>query len=266
MKAIHKKVLAISLSAMLIPAAISSAFAHSEHRHNMQHGAYKMLKKLDLTDAQKEDVKAIFKAKRSEAGSQRESFKALLQSLGEQIKQDTWDETQVAQLVADMHKFKSQQMEKRLATKQDVWLILTPQQQAKYIEMLEKRLAKMSGKSDERMEKRQAKIMKKLELTQEQETVVAPLLAQLSENKGQLKSIKMAAKSQEVALLSASGTYDQMSPLTSEQEQAIQQLSVNNASLHHRIWHNLTAEQQSTFERFMKQNKKGKKRGKSRQS
>ena len=258
MKAMHKKVIAVSLSAILIPTIFSTAYAHSDFGHKRAHNAHKMLKKLDLTDNQKENVKAIIKASRVDGKQDMTEFKSLKQALEVQIKQDKWDEAEVAKIVGELHALKTTRMENSLSTKQQVWALLTPEQQAKYVTLQQTRLAKIEDKTAKRTEKRQAKFVKKLGLSDEQQAVVEPLLAQLAENRTQMRDAKLASKAASVATLAESGEFSLA--LNSETAVEMQQLAVDNASLHHRIWHNLTPEQQDKFERFMSKKKRGMKK------
>ena len=262
MKTMHKKIIAISLSAILVPTLFTSAYGHDRH-DNAAREIRGMFKGLDLTDNQKENIKALVSSQREEMKSSRGEMKTLRTQLANQIKEDKWDEAQVISLVAQMQEFRLSKLEQRVKTKAQVWLLLTPEQQQMMTDKQQARLDKVGDKAGNRAQKRQQKMIRRLGLTDDQKGVVEPLLSQLNENRGQMADIQMTLKQQELAqYASGNVNVEQLIANITAQHGQMQTLAVESASLHHRIWHLLDENQQQKFNKFIegkkqKRNKKG---------
>ncbi|QOL26785.1 Spy/CpxP family protein refolding chaperone [Thalassotalea sp. LPB0316] len=252
MKTIHKTLIAISLSAIIMPAVISSAYAHGDKVHKRHDNDHHMLKQLDLTQSQKENASAIIKASRVDSEQNKATFKALHLELQQQIKQDKWDEAQVAQLIGEIDALKLARAEKSRSSKQQIWALLSPEQQVKFVEIEQSRIARASTKMADKGQKRQEKLIAKLALTDEQKTTIEPLFEQLNDNRKLLQELKLREKKAFINILKNGDDVLPGMPMATIDTQSI---AIDNANLQHRIWHTLNAEQQQTFERFIDRQK-----------
>ena len=110
-----------------------------QHGHQRS-GMHKMLRKLDLTDAQKTDVKAIvekYKAQRPDKPSAdvRAANKAEMVSL---ITSANFDEAKAHEIITAKQERKAAQMLQHFKMQNEIYQLLTPEQQAKFTQRLEK--------------------------------------------------------------------------------------------------------------------------------
>jgi protein CpxP len=104
---------------------------------------------LDLTDAQKEQMKAISQASREGTKSLRDQMKANRQQMA-QATANGFNEAQVQAIAQQQSALHAQMIVERERVRSQMFAILTPEQQAKAAEMKEQRKQKMQ----ERMQKR----------------------------------------------------------------------------------------------------------------
>ena len=116
--------------------------------HHGKHGAFKMMKQLDLTDAQKEQMKAIRQAGRESTKSLRESLKANRQQLEQITANGQFNEAQVQAIAAQQSGIMAQLLVEKTRVKSQIYQILTAEQKAKVEEM--------KAKMQERRQNREA--------------------------------------------------------------------------------------------------------------
>lgn len=107
-------------------------------------GMHKMLRKLDLTDAQKEQVKVIaqkYKADRPERPTkeQREAHRAEMLAL---VTSASFDEVKATEIAEAQHQKRLQGMLSQLKMQNEIYQILTPEQQ----QVFQEKFAKGKGK------------------------------------------------------------------------------------------------------------------------
>ncbi len=103
--------------------------------HHGKRGAFKMMKQLDLTDAQKEQMKAIRRAGRESTKSLRESLKANRQQLQQVTANGQFNEAQVQAIAAQQSGIMAQLLVEKTRVKSQIYQILTAEQKAKVEEM-----------------------------------------------------------------------------------------------------------------------------------
>ncbi|MCW3172078.1 Spy/CpxP family protein refolding chaperone [Shewanella subflava] len=111
-------------------------YEHGHHRGGM----HKMLRMLDLTETQKTDVKAIvekYKAQRPEKPSAevRAANKAQMVSV---ITNANFDEAKAQELIAANQERKAAKMLQHMKMQNEIYQLLTPEQQAKFTQRIEK--------------------------------------------------------------------------------------------------------------------------------
>ena len=109
-------------------------------RHGPQDGMQRMLRKLDLTDAQKEQVNAIvakYKADRPERPTkeQREAQRTEMLAL---VTSASFDEAKATEMAEAQHQKKLQGMLSHLKMQNEIYQLLTPEQQVQFQEKFAK--------------------------------------------------------------------------------------------------------------------------------
>jgi len=111
-------------------------YSHGHERSGM----HKMLRKLDLTEAQKADVKAIVEKYKTQ-GSDKPSAEARAAHKAEMLSLIThanFDEAKAQEIIATKQEYKAVQMLQHLKMQNEIYQLLTPEQQTKFTQRLEK--------------------------------------------------------------------------------------------------------------------------------
>lgn len=96
-----------------------------------QGGIVPGLRGLDLTDAQREQVKATMAAHMATFEAQRDKLRAAHKALNDAVTAGTFDEATVRQKAADLAVIDADAAVLRAKVHSEVWALLTPEQQAK---------------------------------------------------------------------------------------------------------------------------------------
>ncbi|MDO6564813.1 Spy/CpxP family protein refolding chaperone [Amphritea sp. 1_MG-2023] len=100
---------------------------------------HRMAEKLDLTDAQTAQMKALFKDGRDEMKDQRDQIREMHTALRElDVNAADYDQ-QVAGLVAQAQENTAQMIQMRAQQKKEMFAILTPEQQEEFLQMRPKK-------------------------------------------------------------------------------------------------------------------------------
>lgn len=111
------------------------------------------LRALDLTEAQREQVKATMDAHKATFDAQRDKLVAAHKALNEAITAGTFDEATVRQKAADLAVLDADGAVLRAKVYSEVWALLTPEQQTK-AKTLQAQRAERAGQMRERFEAR----------------------------------------------------------------------------------------------------------------
>lgn len=150
---LNKKV--ISIIALAGAIAFSGAQAGErggDHRHDGKHGNHmeRMIKKLDLTEEQQVNIKALLSEfKATQQRPDREAMKAKHMEMKERfaalMADPNFDEAAVRQHLQERAaKYNAHKVEK-LKLQHAIYQQLTPEQQPKYLKMMAKKMRKMKG-------------------------------------------------------------------------------------------------------------------------
>ncbi|MTD39829.1 ATP-independent periplasmic protein-refolding chaperone [Erwinia sp. CPCC 100877] len=118
------------------------------HHHKGQHGPHHMMmfKDLNLTDAQKQQVRDIMKAERQKMPRPNLDERRAMHNL---VASDTFDKAKAEQLIDNGEKQHRERMLSMMETQNKIYNVLTPEQKKQYNANFEKHLAKQQ----ERMNK-----------------------------------------------------------------------------------------------------------------
>lgn len=153
-----QKMIAITAMAMAIPMGAQAGQhggddkkPHSEmrhHQHGEQHGGMRMLKKLDLTEAQQAKIdqimkqqKETMKAAMADRRAQREDMKSL-------VEQDNFDAAKAERLIAQQQDRERASKLGMLRTQHEIFKVLTPEQREKAKVMRAEWKEKMNERRD----------------------------------------------------------------------------------------------------------------------
>lgn len=128
-------------------------FSHRGKMHKRGMMGGRMFRHLDLTDAQKEQMKAIRQASRETTKGLRENMRNVRKQLSELGTDGTFDQAAVETLAAQQADIQKQLIVERQKVKAQTFALLTPEQKAKFDEMK----AQMAERMKQRMEKRKAR-------------------------------------------------------------------------------------------------------------
>ncbi|EGQ7844928.1 CpxP family protein [Vibrio alginolyticus] len=166
MKSAKKLVLAAVVLPLTLGAA--SAFAYGGKNHHkgprdecgmgMDRG---VMRQLDLTDAQKDQLKEMREANKVEMKAkfadgkearmaERQAHHAKVQSL---LLADNFDEAQATELAKEMVERQTERRVQMLERKHQMLSVLTPEQKAKFVELQNERMQECGDRMHKRMEK-----------------------------------------------------------------------------------------------------------------
>lgn len=121
-------------------------------KHGGGHGM--MLRALDLTDEQKNQIKQIRESSRNAVKPIREQMRANRQKLADLSANGNFDQAQVQAIAAQQGNLTAQLIVEKEKAKSQIFQILTPEQKAKAAEMKEKMKERRQERFQNRMNKR----------------------------------------------------------------------------------------------------------------
>lgn len=152
-----KKITLLAVSALMGSALfVSSAYAfqgghgpHCDHGMGKGRNMHKMLHKLDLTDTQEVQVKAILKqqklspeARAKRRGEQMSDFESVIQS-------DQWDESAAKALIEKKQASRQDQALAQMKAMHDVYQVLTDEQKEKLQKMKQRMKKRLMQDAEE---------------------------------------------------------------------------------------------------------------------
>ncbi len=234
---------------------------HKRGHHGMMFGF--LARDLNLTDAQKAEFKSLMQAGREEHKAMGTQMKAFKQSVKTAFLSDSFDANA---LQAEWAQIKAQNTNphQKMAEKMvQAWNILTPAQQAKVEERmnkLEERMARWEGKKGEGQRegkhgKKLARLTQALDLTPEQQATLKTRWesnqAERQDRRARMKSVKNAVFAQLKAGGSAADVAQAMAPMMDSMEGKSSKY-LNRLAGFHDV---LTAEQRQKLVTLMEQHK-----------
>lgn len=148
------------LSAILATGLVTSSAAladghKKDHGFGKDHGS-KIYRKLDLSDAQKDQVRSIMKVARGDKQAMRQTMMNNMKARQALIQAPTLDEATLNRMAAEKAEAVKTRFIARVKAEHQVWQILTPEQREKAKKLQEKRAKKMQ----KRMEKHEKRMKK----------------------------------------------------------------------------------------------------------
>jgi Spy/CpxP family protein refolding chaperone len=250
--------------ALCLTLAIAAPAMAKKGQHQKHDGMRQILSELSLTATQKQDIRQVLKQSREdrELIKTDDSVRTDLRSL---IQSTEWDQTAVESALIQNQAVMQDKALQRATNKNQIWNLLTETQQAEFVALLDTRKAEREEKKGKG--KRKDKMLKRLDLTEEQLTAVEVIKtaakASGEETKAKLKTFRQA----EQALVQNNNfNAEAWLTLNNKYQADFLAMAVLKAQTKHDVWSLLTTEQQAKAVEKMqgKKNKHGKK-GKKRQ-
>ncbi|MGS2718965.1 Spy/CpxP family protein refolding chaperone [Paraglaciecola aestuariivivens] len=238
----------------LVLAFSAPSFAHKGKEQNHQ-SMRRMFSELDLSDAQKQDIRQLRKQNKADKGLMKQDAKLLNESLRSLVQADQWQATEVANVIAEQQKLFAQKALQQATNKHQVWLLLTTEQQAQLAQqMTDKKTNKKAKKAKKR---KQHKRMKALDLTDQQVSELAAIReASQAEMQPVQAKIKEFKQSERQLIHSAEFSQAAWQSLWQQYQDDFTTAKMLKTKVKHDSWNLLTPEQQAKAEAKMRKHSK----------
>tara|TARA_R110002012_G_scaffold148297_2_gene307090 strand:- start:334 stop:1152 length:819 start_codon:yes stop_codon:yes gene_type:complete len=256
----------ISLALLLAqPFAIAKPPAHNGPIHLRP-----ILKQLDLTAVQRQDVRLLIKQNRATKGTYQPDQKSTRESIRNLIQSDVWAQSDISSAIQAEQHLQNQLMWLDIKTQQQIWLTLDDAQKETFLaelnaEQEEKGHGPESQLSNSRdnsklmfsAAQRQAEHFAALNLTEEQQALSTAQRSAEKADKEANKSAREAFRTQLIAIVTSESLNEtSWAALQAETEAQRFEHALTRAKNQHTFWNALTSEQQSTLQEMMESRQK----------
>jgi periplasmic protein CpxP/Spy len=244
---------ALSFGLALAFSPLSQAKDHEGHKQGpLKH----MLAQLDLTQAQRQDIREVLKQGFEDASIDGDDRHAMFAQLMPLIHSQNWDEQAVLTVLSENQQNMAELGLKKATAMHQIWLVLSPEQQAKFTELADARPGPKGKHKDDKKQGERARgfdhkpadglIFKGLDLTDEQQAKVKSILSETKTDakatRGEDESFRQAERKLIASHDFSANAYQALQ--ARYQAQRLQQ-GVLMAKSRHDIWNTLTPEQQT---------------------
>lgn len=208
----------------------------------------KLLKQLELSEQQKQEVKQILQAGRDDHRLFRADRRDAKQSMRAIIQADSWDQDAALLVInenADLHQ---QARLNRALTRHQIWLLLDEAQQQQLSQMSNES-GDRKARAKQRREGMWQRVSEKLELSEQQLSEIEAIRAQRRDESEAFKTLAKAHREAEKALI-RTDTFDQQAWLTlyEQHQDAATTQALSMAYSRHQMAQVLTEEQRQSLE------------------
>ena len=214
-----------------------------------------MLSELDLSAAQKQDIRQLMKQTREDRALFKDDGISVKQSLRSKVQSEQWQQSEVESLIAELQPILAKKALQRATNKHQIWSLLTNEQQTELAEIItEKKAHKKGKKANNRKGDRR---LKRLDLSEEQLLAITSIKeaakAEIQLTKANIKTFKQAERQ---LIQSANFSAAAWQSLWDEYQGDFAKAKVLKTKVQHDTWNVLTPDQQ------LKSIAKGKGKGK----
>ena len=242
MKAMYKSLLTLTVSALI-------TFGASAGHHPGPHHQMALLKQLDLSREQRQDVRQLMRQGRQDVAVYREDLRAVRQQMQALIKAESWDEAAVKDLLEERQPLMAQLALTRANKKHQVWQVLSDEQQAEFE-------ALMQDREPREFSDRQQKMLERLDLSDAQQQQIDQIRTENAANKAAFRQLRQDLKQAEAELIKAdSFDQDAWQGLRAEYQQVFADYALKGLYARHQVWQVLSDEQQAEAEQRMQKRK-----------
>ncbi|GAC22434.1 hypothetical protein GMES_0124 [Paraglaciecola mesophila KMM 241] len=256
----------VSLAFLLAqPVAIAKPPAHNGPLH-----IHPILKQLDLTDAQRQDIRLLIKQNRTTKDTYQPDQESTRESIRNLIQNDVWAQGDISSAIQAEQHLQNQLRWLDIKTQQQIWLTLDDAQKVKFLgeldaEQEEKGHGLKPQQSNSRdnsnpmmsVAQRQAEHFAALNLTKEQQTLFTTQRSAEKADKEANKSAREAFRAQLISIVTSESLNEaSWTALQAETEAQRFEHALTRAKNQHTFWNALTSEQQSTLQEMMESRQK----------
>lgn len=222
--------------------AAKPSFGKDHHHHPMG----KILKQLELTVEQQQDVRQIVRTARDDRDLYAEDMAELRGEMRELIQAETWDAASVTERLQARHELIAQMDLQKAQNKHKIWRLLTDEQRAEMATLIAEKEPKDGSRE------RGNRMLNKLDLTAQQQTAIDNITAAMQEKADSFKPTHIEFKQAAQALVMSEQFSDQAwQALKQQYRDSFVAMAVAKAESRHQIWNQLTDEQQAQLEQKM---------------
>ena len=178
----------------------ASAYAHEQEYHHRAHQIKRMLRGLDLTVEQRQDIKQIMRQTKEDVKLYREDAKLARQDIKSLVQQGSWDAQAAEDAIDASAELKAKMGLQRAETKHQIWSLLTAEQQEKWVNRMEKRASKEFREFNP---ERQERFFERLDFTEEQIAEATQIREQKQQSAAELREKRKAFKQAEFEIITA---------------------------------------------------------------
>jgi Spy/CpxP family protein refolding chaperone len=225
-------------STIILLSLLSVSSIAAAHQNEVRHGLKPLLKQLDLTEVQKQDLRQLMKESKPEIELDGQDRKAFTLQIMQVVHAETFDQAAAKTLIENHQQLRA---EKRLVKAQKqhrLFHTLTDVQQAKFVSLLEDR-------EDRSRADRSRKMFKKLGLSDQQKASIKQIKVSNKANKNNAKETLQARRQAEFNIIKAEQfDSDAWQAIQDQYQQSDLQIGLQKAEIRNQVWNQLTDEQQ----------------------
>ena len=247
----------------LLAVSLFTSPLYAKAEFSGKHEIRALFKQLDLTEQQRQDARLVIEQNKPDFTADKTEMRQNHEQLTVLIQSDAFDEEAVAAIIGHQLEQSADKKWQRALLKQQLWQLLTAEQQQSWLQADDERQAKgqhnkkdggHKNKGDKRNKGDSAKHMnKRLQLTDEQTAGLATLKQAQKEQAVQHHQSKQAFKKAELALISEGKlTEASWTELYAQYQPDMQSAAVAQAKFRQQMWQLLTPEQQQRFVKLQK--------------
>lgn len=220
--------------------AVSASHAQQGPKHQLK----KILKELDLSDEQKQEVRELMQQGRANMSVYKSDLVSLMQELKGYIQSSEWNEDNALSAIQQRQDLKNQAGYQKALAKQQLWQILDETQQAEFETLMEEGVLGGKGKHKD--------AFKRIGLSDEQKAQIEAIRTSAQTSSEEIKASVQAFKIAEQNLIKTGELSEaNWQALADQYQTSFEQLALTKAYARHQMWNVLDDEQQQTVEERM---------------
>jgi Spy/CpxP family protein refolding chaperone len=217
----------------------SSSFAGSDH-HPRKNQFRQILKQLDLSQTQVQDVRQLMKQGHEDKSVYRLDMRGISSQLKTLIQNTAWDQQAIETVLLQRMDLIAQIGWQKAAKKNQVWQLLTSQQQSELVQLVEQQ--------DNKKHKhhRSFKFLKTLDLSDEQAVEIKKIKANFETITANLKAKRQEFRREQLTLIRSENLApNEWQALEVKYQDDFLAMATAKAQTRHSIWNLLNTEQQT---------------------
>ena len=253
----------LNFTKLLSPLAIAlslalSANAYAGHgHHSTDNGMGQMVRQLDLSAAQRQDIRQVIKQARRDRALYRQDERQFRQDIRALVQAPQWDEQATHTTLSQSQSLLDKLALQKASSKHQVWQLLSAQQQGGFLQAVEDREPrKRDGHGATRL-------LKEIALSDEQSAAILQLKTDLQASRDAYKIKRQAFKQAERALIQSEAfSQSAWQAIRVEYQQDLLAMALLKAKSRHDSWQILTTAQQAQLKEQMAKHGAEKRHGK----